>query len=168
MSLGRRFPGFAEADPPRSVRAALEAVVRLLSGSAEDFSKVDLEIGNLPAFDRSVLQETRRIPCGETRTYGEIASALGSPGSARGVGRALGRNPIPIILPCHRVLAASGRSGGFSAPGGTSTKLRILGIEGARRGLEPELFERLPWAVRPRSETHQMARFPSRRVIKSD
>jgi methylated-DNA-[protein]-cysteine S-methyltransferase len=108
-------------------------------------------MGDLPAFDRSVLEETRRIPCGETRTYGEIASALGSPGAARAVGSALGRNSIPIIIPCHRVLAASGRSGGFSAAGGTSTKLRILEIEGARRGPEPELFERLRWAVSPGS-----------------
>ena len=148
-SLERRFPGAAEADPPHFVRAALEAVVRLLSGSAADFSTFELDMGDLPEFDRSVLEETRRIPCGETRTYGEIASALASPGAARAVGRALGRNPIPIIIPCHRVLAASGRSGGFSAPGGTSTKLRILEIEGARRGREPELFERLPWAVNP-------------------
>ena len=148
-SLRRRFPGSTEADPPPFVQAAVEAVVRLLSGHAEDFSGLELDIGDLPAFDRSVLEETRRIPCGETRTYGEIASALASPGAARAVGRALGRNSIPIIIPCHRVLAASGRSGGFSAPGGTSTKLRILEIEGARRGPGPELFERLPWSVGP-------------------
>jgi methylated-DNA-[protein]-cysteine S-methyltransferase len=149
--LGRRFPGSTQADPPPAIRAAVEAVVRLLSGEREDFSRFDLHLDDLPAFDRSVLQETRRIPCGETRTYGEIASALKQPGAARAVGRALGRNPIPIIVPCHRVLAASGRSGGFSAPGGASTKLRILEIEGARRGHQPELFERLPWAVRPGS-----------------
>jgi methylated-DNA-[protein]-cysteine S-methyltransferase len=149
-SLERRFPGSSEADPPVIVRAALEAVVRLLSGRAEDFSGVDLDTGNLGSFERSVLEETRRIPCGETRTYGEIAAALASPGAARAVGRALGRNPIPIIIPCHRVLASSGGSGGFSAPGGTSTKLRILEIEGARPGREAELFERLPWAVSPR------------------
>ncbi|MDP8912963.1 MAG: methylated-DNA--[protein]-cysteine S-methyltransferase [Pseudomonadota bacterium] len=150
-SLKRRFPGSGEADPPPFVQAAVEAVVRLLSGKAEDFSGLALDMEDLPAFDRSVLEETRRIPCGETRTYGEIAFALASPGAARAVGRALGRNPLPIIIPCHRVLAASGRSGGFSAPGGASTKLRILEIEGARRGPEPELFERLPWAVKPGS-----------------
>ena len=150
-SLRRRFPGSAEADPPPFVRAAVEAVVRLLSGKVEDFGAVELETGNLPEFDRSVLDATRGIPCGETRTYGDIASAVGRPGAARAVGRALGRNPIPIIIPCHRVLAASGRSGGFSAPAGASTKLRILEIEGARRGPQPELFERLPWAVSPGS-----------------
>ena len=148
-SLERRFPGIAEADPPRVVLAAARSVVRLLSGKAEDFSGCELDIGDLPPFDRSVLEQARQIPCGETRTYGEIASALGRPGAARAVGRALGRNPIPIIIPCHRVLAASGRSGGFSAPGGASTKLRLLEIENARRGPEPELFERLPWALSP-------------------
>lgn len=149
VSLERRFCGSSEADPPPFVQVAVEAVARLLSGKAEDFGGVELETGELRDFDRSVLEAARRIPCGETRTYGEIASALGKPGAARAVGRALGRNPIPIIIPCHRVLAASGRSGGFSAPGGTSTKLRILEIEGARRGPEPELFERLPWTMRP-------------------
>jgi methylated-DNA-[protein]-cysteine S-methyltransferase len=86
---------------------------------------------------------------GEVRTYGEIAEAIGSPGAARAVGRALGRNPIPIIIPCHRVLAASGGSGGFSAPGGTDTKFRILAIERARRSGAAELFEHLPLAVKP-------------------
>ena len=151
VSLKRRFPGVAKADPPPFVRAAAEAVARLLSGTAEDFSRCELDIGDLPPFDRSVLEQARQISCGETRTYGEIASALGRPGAARAVGRALGRNPIPIIIPCHRVLAASGRSGGFSAPGGASTKLRMLEIENARRGQEPELFERLPWSVSPGS-----------------
>lgn len=148
-SLERRFCGCSEADPPPFVQIAVEAVVRLLSGKVEDFGGLELETGELPDFDRSVLEAARRIPCGETRTYGQIASALEKPGAARAVGRALGRNPIPIIIPCHRVLAASGRSGGFSAPGGASTKLRILEIEGARRGPEPELFKRLPWRVRP-------------------
>lgn len=148
MSLMRRFAGSAEAEPPPFIVAAVDAVVRLLAGEAEEFGGLDLHMADLPAFDRSVLEATRRIPRGETRTYGEIASALGSPGAARAVGRALGRNPIPIIIPCHRVLAASGKSGGFSAPGGASTKLRILDIEGARRGAQPELFERLPWMVR--------------------
>jgi methylated-DNA-[protein]-cysteine S-methyltransferase len=96
-----------------------------------------------------VLEATLSIPVGETRTYGEIAKAVGAPGASRAVGRALGANPIPIIVPCHRVLAADGRSGGFSAPGGSSTKLKMLEIEGARRGSEPQLFERLPWRAKP-------------------
>jgi methylated-DNA-[protein]-cysteine S-methyltransferase len=113
-----------------------------------DFSDVAIDIGSLAEFDRAVLEATRRIPRGETRTYGEIAVSLGAPGAARAVGTALGRNPIPIIVPCHRVLAAGGASGGFSAPGGRLTKLKILEIERARRGPEPGLFDHLPWAVR--------------------
>lgn len=148
-SLERRFPGAIEAPAPPFVQRAATAVVRLLSGETETFAGVELDLGGLGEFERRVLELTRTIPAGETRTYGEIAAGLGTPGAARAVGRALGANPIPIIIPCHRVLAAAGRSGGFSAPGGASTKLRILEIEGARRGSEPELFERLPWAMRP-------------------
>ena len=148
-SIERRFPGCVEQAPAGAAAAAIEAVTRLLSGSPEGFDGIAVEMDGLPDFDRSVLEAIRRIPRGSTMTYGEIASALGKPGAARAVGRALGRNPIPIIIPCHRVLAASGRSGGFSAPGGASTKLRILEIEGARRGAEPELFDRLPWAAAP-------------------
>ena len=148
-SIARRFSGAREAEPPEYVEAAMAAVVRLLSGEKETFAALELDLGGLAEFERRVLEFTRQIPPGETRTYGEIAAALGNPGAARAVGRALGANPIPIIIPCHRVLAASGKSGGFSAPGGASTKLRILEIEGARRGQEPELFDRLPWAMRP-------------------
>ena len=148
-SLERRFPGAVERPPPEPVERVVEAVSRLLSGGAESFQDVEMDLNGLAAFERQVLALTRAIPLGETRTYGEIAAALGTPGAARAVGRALGANPIPIIIPCHRVVAADGRSGGFSAPGGSSTKLRILEIEGARRGAEPGLFDRLPWAVRP-------------------
>jgi methylated-DNA-[protein]-cysteine S-methyltransferase len=84
------------------------------------------------------------------RSYGEIASEIGAPQGAQAVGVALGRNPVPIIVPCHRILAADGRSGGFSAPGGIATKFRILEIEGARRPGESGLFESLPLKVKPR------------------
>lgn len=149
--LERNFPGAVEAAPPDWVEIAKAAVVRLLSGEAEDFANLELDLDSLGEFERRVLDLTRAIPPGETRTYGEIATALGAPGAARAVGRALGANPIPIIIPCHRVLAAGGKSGGFSAPGGASTKLKILEIEGARRGNEPELFDHLPWAMRPQA-----------------
>ena len=82
----------------------------------------------------------------KTRSYGEIAEQLGDRALARDVGQALGQNPVPIIVPCHRVLAAGGKAGGFSAPGGTSTKLRLLSIEGAQPG-GPTLFDRLPLAA---------------------
>ena len=151
-TLGRRFPSASEAEPPEEVRPTLAAIGRLLSGEAEDISHIAVDLSPLPEFERRVLEETRRIPRGETRTYGELASALAAPGAARAVGAALGRNPAPIIIPCHRVLAADGRSGGFSAPGGAATKMKMLAIEGARRSsTAPELFERLPLAIRPLS-----------------
>lgn len=148
-SLRRRFPDAVEAGFSPEIEAAADAVVRLLSGQAEAFGEVQLDLGKLAEFERRVLELTRAIKPGETRTYGQIAAELGSPGAARAVGRALGANPIPIIIPCHRVLAAGGKSGGFSAPGGASTKLKMLEIEGATRTSEPELFARLPWAMRP-------------------
>ncbi len=150
-SIQRRFPGAAEDGPPEAIRAALESVVRLLSGEPEQFEAVEVDLRAVSGFERSVLEVTRRIPHGETRTYGSIAATLGATGAARAVGRALGANPLPIIIPCHRVLAANGKSGGFSAPGGSATKLRMLEIEGARRAGAPELFDRLPLAIRPAS-----------------
>ena len=147
-SLRSRFAGASEREPDGPA-AAIASVTRLLAGQREDFSSIPRNIDALGAFERAVLVATSAIPWGETRAYGQIASAIGSPGAARAVGRALGANPIPIIIPCHRVLASAGRTGGFSAPGGASTKLRILEIEGARRGSAPELFERLPWQAKP-------------------
>jgi methylated-DNA-[protein]-cysteine S-methyltransferase len=148
-SLQKRFPGSAEQPPSAEASTAAAAVVRLLSSEQEDFSSVEVDLGALAPFERAVLEATFSIPAGETRTYGEIAKAVGAPGASRAVGRALGSNPVPIIVPCHRVLAAGGRSGGFSAPGGSSTKLKMLEIEGAQRGSEPQLFERLPWRAKP-------------------
>ena len=103
----------------------------------------------LPEFNRKVYAIARTIPPGETLTYGEIAERLGDKLLARAVGQALGENPIPLIVPCHRVLAAGGKSGGFSAAGGVVTKLRLLTIEGAAPG-GPTLFERLPLETRRR------------------
>ncbi len=85
----------------------------------------------------------RQIPPGETLTYGEVAARIGEPGAARAVGTALGQNPFPIVVPCHRVLAANGRTGGFSARGGVATKMRMLSIERARTGSAPTLFDAL-------------------------
>jgi methylated-DNA-[protein]-cysteine S-methyltransferase len=149
-ALARRFPSPVEAEPSETAKAAIAAIVRLLAGEAGDLGSIDVDLSGLPEFERRVLEETRRIPIGETRTYGQLASAVAAPGAARAVGRALGRNPAPIIIPCHRVLAADGRSGGFSAPGGATTKMKMLAIEGARRSSSaPELFDRLPLAIKP-------------------
>jgi methylated-DNA-[protein]-cysteine S-methyltransferase len=95
----------------------------------------------LPAFNQRVYAAARRIRPGTTRTYGEVALELGEPHAARAVGQALGANPFPIIVPCHRVLAAGNKAGGFSAPGGTRTKLRMLEIERAPLGGTPGLFD---------------------------
>jgi methylated-DNA-[protein]-cysteine S-methyltransferase len=149
--LARRFPGAAETEPPSLVAEAMARIARLLAGERIDLSAIPLDLSAADDFERRVYGVARAIPHGEVRTYGEVAAAIGAPGSARAVGAALGRNPIPIIVPCHRVLAAQGRSGGFSAPGGTETKFRMLAIEGARRAGEPELFETLPLAVKPSS-----------------
>jgi methylated-DNA-[protein]-cysteine S-methyltransferase len=147
--LERRFPQAQERDPPGSVRSVTAMVARLLDGDAPDFPQVKLALGEASPFERQVYAETQAIPCGETRTYGELAAAVGTPGAARAVGRALGRNPIPIIIPCHRIVAANGRSGGFSAPGGVSTKMRLLQIERARRGHQPTLFDDPGWRIAP-------------------
>ncbi|MEA3060226.1 MAG: methylated-DNA-[protein]-cysteine S-methyltransferase [Sphingomonadales bacterium] len=147
--LARRFAGAAEAPPPPFAAAAIALVVRLLAGQRVDLAEIELDLSDSSAFERAVYAAARAIPCGETRTYGELAEAIGQPGAAQAVGLALGRNPVPIIVPCHRILAASGKSGGFSAPGGVATKFRMLQIEGAMRPGEPSLFESLPLAVRP-------------------
>jgi O-6-methylguanine DNA methyltransferase len=127
--LLRRFPDTREAPPPPEVRHALDGIVALLRGEVRDLSGVPLDMERLPAFHRRVYEIARTIPAGETLSYGELAARLGAPGAARAVGQALGRNPFAIVVPCHRVLAAGGKVGGFSANGGITTKLRLLSIE---------------------------------------
>jgi methylated-DNA-[protein]-cysteine S-methyltransferase len=130
--LAKRRGDAREAVPPPDVRQAIAAMVSLLAGEPADLSFVTLDMEGVPDFHRRVYEVARTIPPGATLSYGEIAARLGDPGSARAVGQALGRNPFPIVVPCHRVLAAGGRTGGFSAPGGTRTKLTLLAIEGAQ------------------------------------
>jgi methylated-DNA-[protein]-cysteine S-methyltransferase len=130
--LARRCADAPEAEPPPDVRRAIDAVVSLLNGEPSDLSFITLDMEGVPDFHRRVYEVARTIPPGATLSYGDIASRLGEPGSARAVGQALGRNPIPIVVPCHRVLAARGRTGGFSARGGTATKLNLLAIERAQ------------------------------------
>jgi methylated-DNA-[protein]-cysteine S-methyltransferase len=110
---------------------------------------VKIDMAGLPDFHRRVYDVARSIPAGATLSYGNIAEQLGDRLLARDVGEALGQNPFPIIVPCHRVLAAGGKMGGFSARGGVRTKLRLLSIEGAEPG-GPTLFEALPLAAAPR------------------
>jgi methylated-DNA-[protein]-cysteine S-methyltransferase len=136
--LRRSAPGAVELEPPAGVAAAIAAIERLLAGAPEDLSSVVLDMDEVPEFHHRVYDVARAIPPGETRSYGEIATALGEPGAAQAVGKALGRNPFPIIVPCHRVLAADGTLHGFSAPGGLETKRRMLALEGA---MPPSLFD---------------------------
>jgi methylated-DNA-[protein]-cysteine S-methyltransferase len=130
--LRRRFPEAHETVPTPEIRDAIEHMGALLSGEAADLSGVVLDMQDIPPFDRAVYDHTRTIPPGQTETYGQIARWLGDVHLARDVGQALGRNPFPIVVPCHRVIAANGKLGGFSARGGLSTKQRLLSIERAR------------------------------------
>jgi methylated-DNA-[protein]-cysteine S-methyltransferase len=140
--IRRRAPESAEAAPPADVQRAIDGIVALIAGQPrDDLSSVALDLDGVPEFHRRVYEVARTIPPGETLTYGEIARRLGDPLQARAVGQALARNPFAIVVPCHRVLAAGGRTGGFSAPGGTGTKLRLLEIEGARATAIPTLFD---------------------------
>lgn len=127
--LRRRFPSAHEMSPPPRVQSAIDEIVALLSGEPRDLAHVALDMQGVPEFNRRVYQVARRIAPGETLTYGELAARLGDPGAARAVGQALGENPFPIVVPCHRVLAAGGRTGGFSGGAGVPTKLRMLAIE---------------------------------------
>jgi methylated-DNA-[protein]-cysteine S-methyltransferase len=145
--MRRRLPDASEAPPPPAVERAINAIVALLSGAARDLSAIGLDMDGVPDFNLRVYAVARQIPPGATLTYGEIARRLGDPGLARAVGQALGRNPFPIIVPCHRVLAAGGKLGGFSANGGASTKRRMLAIEGAPAIGGPTLFDALDAAT---------------------
>jgi methylated-DNA-[protein]-cysteine S-methyltransferase len=141
--IQRRFPDARELAPPIEVQQAVDAVTALLAGQAQDpadLSDIVLDMQGVPPFHQRVYVLARTMAPGETMTYGEMAERLGQPGAARAVGQALGHNPFAPVVPCHRILAADGRAGGFSADGGTRTKLRLLEIEGAQFG-GPGLFD---------------------------
>jgi methylated-DNA-[protein]-cysteine S-methyltransferase len=139
--LRRRCPQAPEAPPPPDVQGAIDGMVALLRGEAIDLGFAALDMEGVPAFHAQVYAIARTIAPGKTLSYGEIATRLGDPTAARDVGQALGKNPFPIIVPCHRVLAAGGKLGGFSANGGVDTKRRMLRIEGAHTSEAPTLFE---------------------------
>ena len=148
--LLRRHPGASEAAPPEAVVRAIEGIIAVVAGEPRDLADVVLDLSGVPEFNRRVYAVARTIKPGATLTYGGIAAQLGEP-DARGVGEAMGQNPCPIIVPCHRVVAAGGKTGGFSAPGGAATKRRLLAIEGASAEA-PTLFDRhggLDFALRP-------------------
>lgn len=135
--LGRRVPGARRESPPPAVVAATRRIAAFLAGATDGFDDLPLDLAGIGDFERAVYRETRAIPAGATATYGEIAARIGEAGKGydvalpRAVGQALGRNPWPIVIPCHRVTGADGKIGGFSAPGGRATKLKLLALEGA-------------------------------------
>jgi methylated-DNA-[protein]-cysteine S-methyltransferase len=147
--LLRRFPSAGEAAPPADVQRTIADIVALLGGERRDLGGAVLDSDAVPDFNRRVYDAARAIPAGSTLSYGEVAERLGDRNLARDVAQALGQNPFPIIVPCHRVMAAGGKTGGFSAPGGVRTKLRLLSIERAQPGGSPTLFADLPLAARP-------------------
>ena len=128
--IRRAGPDAVESPPPGEVQAAIDDIVALLDGEPRDLTGVTLDMERVPEFERRVYETARTVTPGETITYGEIAERIGERGAAQAVGQALGRNPFPIVVPCHRVVAAGGL-GGFSARGGVDTKRRMLAIEGA-------------------------------------
>jgi len=144
----RSYPDATEAAPPESVATAIEDTRRLLAGELNDLHAAPLDLSDVPDFDRRVYDVVRTIPPGQTMTYGQVAAALGEePMKARDVGIAMARNRFAPFVPCHRVVAANGKLGGYSAPGGSATKRRLLEIEGVRlvpdEPLQTALFDQL-------------------------
>lgn len=139
--LLKRHPDATQAAPPPAIQQVLDNIVALLAGESADLSVAMLDMQHVSPFHRRVYEAARAIAPGETLSYGEIAEKLGASGSARAVGQALGRNPFAVVVPCHRVLAAGGKMGGFSANGGIGTKLRMLSIESARVNGHQTMFE---------------------------
>ncbi|MGH3934469.1 MAG: methylated-DNA--[protein]-cysteine S-methyltransferase [Pseudonocardiaceae bacterium] len=127
--IRRLYPEAKETPPPTFVRLAINDITSLGASRSCDLSTIALDMDGVPPFHRKVYELTRTIPPGQTLTYGQVASRIGAPRSARAVGQALSRNPFAIVVPCHRVVAAGGKAGGFSASGGMTTKLQLLSIE---------------------------------------
>jgi methylated-DNA-[protein]-cysteine S-methyltransferase len=148
----RRYPAAQETAPSAQAQHAIDGIGALLRGEPRDLTDIAIDDDGTSAFNRRVYAVTRKIPPGKTLTYGEIAERLGDKLLARDVGQALGENPCPLVMPCHRVLAAGGKTGGFSASGGVVTKLHLLTIEGAQPN-GPTLFEQLPLVAAPRRQT---------------
>lgn len=143
----QRYPSAVEAPLSPLAAQAIDGIAALLRGEPRDLTGIAIDNSRTPEFNAKVYAITRQVPPGQTITYGEIATQLGDKLLARDVGTALGENPCPIMMPCHRVLAANGKPGGFSASGGVVTKLKLLSIEGAQPG-GPTLFDNLPLVAR--------------------
>lgn len=141
-ALLRRVPGAERGAPPAAISHIIAAVQRYFAGEKIDFSDVEVDLGRQEEFFRRIYVALRRVGYGQTTTYGALAKELGAgPEAARDVGQAMATNPVPLIIPCHRVLAAGGKVGGFSAPGGAASKVRMLELEGVHVG-PPEPAQR--------------------------
>lgn len=141
--MQRRFPNTLETPPPPPVQRAIAGITALLHGEQRDLTEFALDTNGIAPFEQRVYEAARNIPPGTTITYGDLAKRIGEPHASQAVGQALGRNPFAPVVPCHRIVAADGKMHGFSATGGTTTKLRLLTIEGWRSN-EPTLFESTP------------------------
>lgn len=141
LRLRKRFPETEEAKPSPEIQKIIDEVGALIAGEKIDFSHVTLDHAPLPEFSKRVYEIVRTIPIGQTLTYGDVAKKLGDVALSREVGQAMGKNPTPVIMPCHRVVAASGKTGGFSAPGGVDTKMKLLSIERRHGDHAPTLFD---------------------------
>jgi methylated-DNA-[protein]-cysteine S-methyltransferase len=139
--IARRLPQARELVPPARVVAAIQAITRLLNGERLDLRVIDIDDTTVDAFDRRVYAAARAIAPGRVVTYADLAARIGGASSARSVGQSLARNPFAIVVPCHRIVAAGGELGGFSAPGGNATKRRLLTIENARLDGPADLFD---------------------------
>ncbi len=147
--LTRRDREITETPPPAAIAEAIAAITMLLESGRADLSAITLDMDGVEADERAILEAARTVPAGSTVTYGELATRIGQPRATREVGQAMAHNRFPIVVPCHRVLAAGGGFGGFSAPGGLESKARLLTIERAATSAAPMLFDDLPIAVRP-------------------
>jgi methylated-DNA-[protein]-cysteine S-methyltransferase len=135
-NLLRRVPGADRGAPTPEVVEAVAAVKRYFEGEETDFSGFRLDLGGQDPFFEQIYAAARRVGWGQTTTYGTLARELGAgPEAARDVGQAMAKNPVALLIPCHRVLAAGSKIGGFSAPGGSAAKIRMLALEGV--DLEP-------------------------------
>lgn len=145
--IARRSGGTLQTPPP-AIAKAIAAVQRYLTGERVDFSDIAVDLDAVGDFHKQLYGALRKVGWGKTTTYGALGKTLGITGDARDIGQAMGKNPVPVIIPCHRVLAAGNKIGGFSAPGGIFTKEKLLTLEGVAIGV-PDDAPLLPGIVMP-------------------
>jgi methylated-DNA-[protein]-cysteine S-methyltransferase len=142
--LQRRVPHARAQVPALATAEAIAALQRYFSGEPEDFSNIAVDLEGISPFHQKIYAALRRVGWGQVTSYGTLARAVGEPDAARAIGQAMRQNPVPIVIPCHRVLAAGRKVGGFSAPGGATTKVRLLKLEGVRLDPAADEAPRLP------------------------